>query len=187
MADGDPSPDRLLEQEYAYAREATLQAHRERSTAVSLYLGLALGVVALALATLQTTISRGPDAAGGILVLLFSFLALAGVVTIVRLVRLEQAWHESVLVMDKIKEHYAVRFPGLRDVLLWRTDNIPAPGRFFSTTFVLSLLVMIMDSAAAGAAVHATGFRIALGDYAVDAFVIVIFAAWQTFYYFYQL
>ncbi len=187
MADGEVSPDRILEQEFAYAREATLQAQRDRTTTVTVFLFLALGICALALATPQMTILRGPDAAAGILVLLFSFLALVGVFAVMRLVRLRQAWHDGVLVMDRIKDHYRTRRPELQDVFLWRTENVPPPGRVFSTTFILSLLVIIVDSAAAAAAVHATGFRISLGDYAVDVFAAVIFCAWQTFYYFYQL
>ena len=80
-------------------------------------------------------------------------LSVLGLFTVLKLIKLRQAWHDSVLAMNQIKDFYIAHFPELQPAFRWRTGTIPAPGRAFTITFDLVALVALIDSAALGAAV----------------------------------
>ncbi len=177
----------ILKLEFEYARETATQAQDDRTTIVNLYLLLIGGVSSVALALPQLSKERGFDVPGGAYALLFGLLALLGFFTVMKLVRLRQAWYESVHAMNVIKKFYLERIPELEDALLWKTETIPAPGKPWTITFNLMLLIAIVDSVALGTAFHFTGLRFAFSDYAVDVFAAVMYFLWQIWFYFMQL
>jgi hypothetical protein len=187
MADLGLSAEEILKQEFEYARETATQAQNDRTTVVGLYLFLAGGVSSLVIAGLPSAAPRSLEFPSVALAILFGLLGVVGLFTLMKLVRLRQAWYDSATAMTKIKEFYLVRFPDLKDAFHWNADSLPPPGKPWTITFNLALLVMLLDSAVMGVAAHLTGFRVPFGEYAVDAFVAVIFFAWQVFYYFFQL
>jgi hypothetical protein len=146
-------PDEILKQEFAYASASALQANADRTQIVNLYLLLVGGIGSL-LAGLPA-LARGEGFAlpRGAYAGLLSALALLGLFTVLKLIKLRQAWHDSVLAMNRIKDFYLTHFPELAPAFRWRTDSIPAPGRAFTITFDLVALVALIDSAALGAAV----------------------------------
>ncbi|MGE5264671.1 MAG: hypothetical protein ACM3S0_14930 [Acidobacteriota bacterium] len=183
--------DEILELEFEYARETAAQAQNDRTTIVNLYLLLVGGVgsIALGLPQIVSDNSRSTSVTlpSSAYMLLFALLGITGFFMLMKLVRLRQAWYESVRAMNQIKKFYLQRFPELDAAFLWKAETIPAAGKPWTITFNLSVLVMLLDSTAIAIAVHMTGLRLPLGDYALDAFAAFIFFAWQLFYYFYQL
>ena len=96
---------------------------------------------------------------------LLGALALLGLFTVLKLIKLRQAWYDSVLAMNRIKDFYLTHFPELAPAFRWRTASIPPPGRAFTITFDLAALVALIDSAAFGAAlaVQRTAAPLAVG------------------------
>lgn len=154
---------------------------------MNLYLLLVGGVGSIGLAVSQFSETKTLNVPGEAYTLLFSLLGITGFFMVMKLVRLRQAWYESVRAMNTIKQYYLKCFPELDAAFLWKPNSIPSPGKPWTITFNFSLLIMILDSAAIGAAAQSLGIRSSLGEYAVAAFAAAVFFAWQLLYYFLQL
>ncbi len=154
---------------------------------MNLYLLLVGGVGSIALAASQFAEAKTLTVPGEAYTLLFLLLGITGFFMVMKLVRLRQAWYESVRAMNTIKSYYLKRFPDLDAAFLWKPNSIPSPGKPWTITFNFSLLIMILDSAAIGAAAQSLGIRSSLGEYTVAAFAGAVFLAWQLLYYFLQL
>ena len=94
-----------MELEFEYAKETAAQAQNDRTIVVNLYLVLVGGVGSLTLALPQISAPAVPIPRAGY-GLIFAMLAIIGFFTILKLVRLRQAWHDSVLTMNRIKDFY---------------------------------------------------------------------------------
>jgi hypothetical protein len=182
----DLEPAEILEWEFAYAQQTAAQAQIDRTTVVNLYLLLVGGVGSAAIALPQLGIRSGFDVPRGAYALLFTLLGLIGFFTVVKLVRLRQAWYDSAKAMSQIKDFYLERFPDLKPAFRWKTETIPVPGQPWTITFNLVLLVALIDSTAVAVAVHFTDAWIASADW-VALFASVLFLLWQVYFYFYQL
>lgn len=77
-------------------------------------------------------------------------MGLLGLFTVFKLIRLRQAWHDSVLTMNRIKDFYLAHYPELAPAFRWRTETIPPPGLVGTITFDLAMLVALIDSLAVG-------------------------------------
>ncbi|MBI3536334.1 MAG: hypothetical protein HY070_02040, partial [Chloroflexi bacterium] len=89
--------------------------------------------------------------------------------------------------MNRIKDFYLEKFPELASAFRWRNSTIPAPGKPFSITFNLVLLVAIVDSLLVAVAINFLGVRVTIGDFFVEGFVALVYLAWQIYFYFIQL
>ncbi len=141
-------PGEILELEFEYARETAMQAQNDRTVVVNLYLILVGGVgsLLLALPTLSQTgkVSLPTQAMG----LFFVLIALLGFLTLFKLIRLRQAWHESARAMNLIKQYYIEHFPELDTAFYWQAKTIPRHDKPWTITFILSLMVILIDSVA---------------------------------------
>ncbi|MEW5718880.1 MAG: hypothetical protein AB1817_09660, partial [Chloroflexota bacterium] len=180
MPDVQLTPEEILKLEFEYAQTTAEQAQDDRATILNLYL-LLVGGVGSIIAGLGQALPRG------VYVIVFALLALIGFFTLMKLVRLRQAWHDSALTMNRIKDFYVERFPELARALRWRTETIPAQGKLWTITFSLCTLVAIIDSTALAVAVYFTGVRMPQNEYAVAAFAAFVFFLWQIWFYFFQL
>ncbi|MBM3127169.1 MAG: hypothetical protein FJ009_00870 [Chloroflexi bacterium] len=184
MADVHLNAEEVLKLEFEYAQTTAEQAQDARATILNLYIVLAGGVGSIIIGLAQ---ANGAELPRGIYVIVFGLLALIGFFTLAKLVRLRQAWHDSALTMNRIKDYYVERFPELAPALRWRTTTIPPLGKWWTITFNLALLVAIIDSTALAVAMHFTGVRLPLHEYAAPVFAALVFFAWQAWFYFYQL
>jgi hypothetical protein len=82
--------------------------------------------------------------------IVFLLVGLLGLFTVLKLIRLRQAWHDSVVTMNRIKDFYLAHYPGLAPAFRWRTETIPPPGLIGTITFDLTMLVALIDSFAVG-------------------------------------
>lgn len=186
MNDLDLHAEEILELEFEYARETAAQAQADRTTVVNLYLLLVGGVGSIGIALPQL----GPKSAFDVprlgYALLFAMLGVIGFFTVMKLVRLRQAWSESVHAMNTIKKFYLDRFPELEAAFDWKVGTIPALGKPWTITFNLSLLVALVDCAAIAVGFHFADQYFANADI-VGVFAAVLFFLWQIWFYFFQL
>ncbi len=139
-------PDEILHQEFEYARETSLQANADRTQIVNLYVILVGGVGSLALGL--------NDLAAELLAVIFFVIGLLGLFNVLKLIRLRQAWHDSALAMNRIKDFYMQYYPEITPAFRWRTATIPPPGKMGTITFDLVVLVALIDSLAVGGGVY---------------------------------
>ena len=179
-------PEKILELEFEYARETAAQAQSDRTTVVNLYLLLVGGVGSIGLALPQLGPRSGFDVPRLGYALLFALLGLIGFFTVMKLVRLRQAWYESVHAMNTIKKFYLDRFPELEAAFDWKVGSIPALGKPWTITFNLSLLVALVDCAVLAVGFHFADQYLANADM-VGVFAAFLFLLWQIYFYFFQL
>lgn len=177
-------PEEILKLEFEYANKTAEQAQDDRATVINLYLLLVGGVGSIIVGLGQSNDFSLPR---GVYAGVFALLGIVGFFILFQLIRLRQAWYDSVLTMNRIKDFYLEKFPGLADAFRWRTQTIPAPSKIGTITFNMALLVTIIDSVAMGIAAFLTGLRLANNEYAFAIFAGVLFFLWQIWFYFFQL
>lgn len=164
-------PDEILRQEFEYARDTSLQANNDRTQVVNLYLILVGGVGSLALG-LPALAPGQTELTPALLALIFFVVGVLGLFTVLKLIRLRQAWHDSLLAMNRIKDFYLQHYPGLAPAFRWRTETIPPPGKVGTITFDLTVLVALIDSLAVGGGVVFLGQPLWLAGAALAAFFV---------------
>ena len=151
------SPNDLLQNEFNYIAQTAFQANEDRARVTTFYL-VNLGGFAAALYISQGANSTQPELYalfGG----LFLIISLTGLLTLLQLIRLRQAWFESIAAMNQIKDYYSMRFPALKleQALRWGKSNPPALHKPWSISYFLALQVAVMGGASLGAAVFYLG------------------------------
>jgi hypothetical protein len=151
------SPNDLLQSEFNYIAQTAFQANEDRARVTTFYL-VNLGGFAAALYSSQGANSTQPGLYalfGG----LFLILSLTGMLTLLQLIRLRQAWFESIAAMNQIKDYYRERFPDLKLelALRWGKANPPALHKPWSISYFLALQVAVMGGASLGASVYYFG------------------------------
>jgi membrane protein YdbS with pleckstrin-like domain len=184
MAEPEFEARDILEWEFEYARGTAEQSQDDRTAIMNLYLVLVGAVGSVTLALPQLGGAAVPREAYGVLL---GAIALIGFFVLMTLVRLRQAWYDSALAMNRIKDFYRAKFPELDSALRWRTETIPPPGKLWTITFNLSLLVMLTDSISLGLAMYFVSPRLPFGEYTLFTFGAVVFLLWQLWFYFIQL
>ena len=179
--------DNLLSSEYEYIAQSAFQANEDRAR-VSTYYVVTFGTLVAALFSLQID----NDALGNLhraLVVVFLTLSLFGLSTLLQLVRLRQAWIESIRALNQIKEFYLGQLPqiGLAEALRWRTNTIPAPYKPWSIAFLLALQVALLGGVSLGASVYFLGLVLANPTWALPIFVGLTYTLFQVWLYTYLL
>jgi Na+/melibiose symporter-like transporter len=181
-------PEKILELEFEYARTTAEQAQDDRTAIMTLYLILVGGVgSAIAAITQTSATSSGSTAPHIVLAVIFFLLGITGFFTLMKLVRLRQAWNDSALAMNQIKDYYRAQFPDLNRAFRWKTETLPPLGKPWTITFNLAVLVAIIDSIAMGVAIYFMDWRVSWGEYFLAWVAFVVFFGTQLAYYFYQL
>lgn len=177
--------EKILELEFGYARETAGQAQSDRTAMVNLYLILVGGISSVLAGLAAVNSGNQLEVPREAFALLFFLMGVIGFFIMFKLIRLRQAWAESVREMNQIKDYYVQRFPDLAEAFLWRKETIPPAGKLWSITFNLVLLVTLIDSTAVGAAVHMLSGPAAL--IWLDALAGVAALVLQIGFYFFQL
>lgn len=156
------SPNDLLQSEFNYIAQSAFQANEDRARVTTFYL-VNLGGFAAALYSSQGSGGAQPGVYalfGG----LFLILSLSGLLTLLQLVRLRQAWFESIAAMNQLKEYYRARFPALRleEALRWGKNSAPALHKPWSISYFLAVQVAVMAAASLAAALVYMGLLLGL-------------------------
>lgn len=150
---GGPDPslhlENLLLQEYAYASSTAYQALEDRARMFNLYL-----VLVGALATGVGVITQLGGKLGGysaeVIIALLVVMGVVGIAFFIKLIRLRQAWRESAIAMNVIKEHYIKIFakstPNIAQMFRWRMRTLPVGERYTSISFVVCMTVALLAS-----------------------------------------
>ena len=151
----EKTPDELaraiISAEYGYVAQTAFQANEDRARAWQYF----FVTFATLIAALLSTQVEGIDRRQLYLtfVVIFSLLATLGLITILQLVRLRQAWLESVRAMNQIKTRLIAGDPALAAYFRWTNDNVPPPFKLRSFGFLQALSVALLSGLAVGAAV----------------------------------
>lgn len=180
-------PEEILKLEFEYASRTAEQAQDDRTAILNLYLLLAGGVGSITVALPQLGFPAAPTLPPIAYTVTLGLVGIAGFFVVFQLIRLRQAWYDSVLTMNRIKDFYLEKFPALDKAFRWRTHTIPPLGKLATITFNLAILVMIIDSAAIGIAVFFLNLRLANSEYLVPVFAALLYFLWQLWFYFFQL
>lgn len=179
--------EEILKLEFEYARETANQAQNDRTIIVNMYLLLVGGVGSLLLAAESLVPIERLGIPGQAMALLFGILGLLGTLTLFKLIRLRQAWFDSVRAMNAIKAYYLERIPELDAALLWKAKTIPAPGKAWTITFILSAMVVLLDSIAYAAALHFLEIRHGDAQLLLDVILLLTVMGIQILFYFFEL
>lgn len=140
--------------EFNYANSTAYQALDDRGRMFGIYLGIA-SVLAGGVGALYELGSRGAHSG----VIASALLVLAGFIGLIfffKIVRIRQAFDDSLLTMNTIKEHYIAKFkgeaPDIEGVFRWRMKTMPSGRRFGSLTFLVCFAITAIDSLALGLA-----------------------------------
>ena len=146
--------------EYSYAAQSAFQANEDRARVSSYYLVSAGTAIAAILGVQRIDESMRIGFAAIFMVLFF-----VGLLTLLQMIRMRQAWFDSAEAMNKIKKFYLERHQqaALLPAFAWTESGLPSRNKFWSVSFLLALTVMIIDACAAGGAIIFYGYAI-FGD-----------------------
>ncbi len=183
--------ENMLLEEYNYASLTAYQSMEDRARMFNLYL-LLVGVIASGLGALFQLGGRASTFSHPLAISLLLVAGIVGVAFFVKLIRLRQAWRESVICMNVIKEFYIKQFrqqmPDIDRAFRWRLKSIPAGERLGSATFIVCSTVALLGSICfAGAAfVLVDNFSLFAGQfysYLLAAAILVIAFSLNILYY----
>ena len=147
-------PEKILEWEYEYIRHTASEAMQDRHTMINFYLVL-VGVVASAVLANLEKLQKWEGAA----TLLLWSVCSVGWFHFLILVRLREAWYESMLAMLEIRDfcvRHAHNFPSdeLMKAFRWRRETLPRAEKPWSVFHYSALLIGLLDSMAFGVGGH---------------------------------
>jgi hypothetical protein len=150
----DPDPElarSIIDAEFGYIAQTAFQANEDRARAWQYFFVTFATLIAAVLSTqVETAVQQQLYLT---FVVIFGLLSVLGVITVAQLVRLRQAWLESVRAMNHIKERLIAADESLAHYFRWRNDTIPAAFKWRSFGFLQALSVALLSGLALGAAV----------------------------------
>lgn len=177
-------PDQLLTAEFQYIAQTAFQANEDRARVSTFYI-VTLGSLVAALFSGQLDTVGDPADINRGFAMLFLAVSLFGLLTLLQLVRLRQAWRESALAMNQIKQFYMEHYPDLplNDALRWQNTNLPALYKPWSIGFLQMLQVAILSGVTFGTAVLFLGFATGQNNWGLAIMLGLLFAILQVFLY----
>jgi hypothetical protein len=141
----------VIAAEYGYIAQTAFQANEDRARAWQYFFVTFATLIAALLSTQVAEAAR--QQLYVTFVVIFALLAVLGLITVLQLVRLRQAWLESVRAMNQIKERLIADDPSLAEYFRWRNSTIPAAFKWRSFGFLQAISVGLLSGLALGAAV----------------------------------
>jgi hypothetical protein len=180
--------ENMLLEEFNYVSVTAYQAMEDRARISSFYY-LLLGVLASGLAAIYQFGGGTHNVPLSLVTILLLVGAIISVTFFITIIRLRQAYRESVLCMNVIKEFYIQQFkqqmPAIEHAFRWRLRTIPLGERIGSVTFMFgSLNALIGSLCLAGAVFIGTEQLFSeLGATILAGIVFVITILVHVFYY----
>ncbi len=140
----------IITAEYGYVAQTAFQANEDRARAWQYFFVTFATLIAALLSTQVEDIDRRQLYLT--FVVIFGLLAALGLITILQLVRLRQAWLESVRAMNQIKARLLVDDPALAGYFRWTDATVPPAFKARSFGFLQAVSVALLSGLAAGAA-----------------------------------
>ena len=141
--------ENMLLEEFNYASLTAYQSMEDRARISGFYYVL-LGVLASGLAAIYQLNQSGHAVPQFLVVGLLLVGAIVSISFFITIIRLRQAYRESLLCMNVIKEFYIQQFkqqmPAIEHAFRWRMETIPLGERIGSVTFMISFLNVLIGS-----------------------------------------
>lgn len=151
----DKAPGELISAvitaEYSYVAQTAFQANEDRARAWQYFFVTFATLIAALLSSQIAGIDRRQLYLT--FVVIFALLAGLGLITILQLVRLRQAWLESVLALNQIGDRLMADDPALAAYFRWTTATVPTAFKLHSFGFLQAVSVALLSGLAVGAAV----------------------------------
>jgi hypothetical protein len=151
-------PEELLTAEFEYARITASEAMNDRHTVVNFYLllvGAVLSVVLALLGASGTGVAAGvTELPGGVQpyagTLLLWALCVVGLLYLLQIIRLRQAWYDSVRTMNQIKAFYIERVARFSpqefsQAFRWRRETLPKAEKMWTISFFSAELIALLN------------------------------------------
>ena len=141
--------ENMLLEEFNYASLTAYQAMEDRARVSNLYY-LLLGAVASGLLAIYQFGGNTHSYSQSLVIVLLVAAGLLSATFYEKIIRLRQAYRESLICMNVIKEFYIQQFqqqmPRIESAFRWRLRTIPPGERIGSVTFAISALIALMGS-----------------------------------------
>lgn len=141
----------IIAAEFSYIAQTAFQANEDRARAWQYFFVTFATLIAAVLSTQVAASVR--QQLYLTFVVIFGLLSILGLITILQLARLRQAWLESVRAMNQIKERLITDEPALAAYFRWRNETIPKAFKWRSFGFLQAVSVALLSGLAFGAAV----------------------------------
>jgi len=142
--DGGLKIENMLLEEFNYASTTAYQAMEDRARMFNMYL-LVVGILGSAFGAIYPLGGAKSSFIQPIAAVVLFAAGIAGIAFFVLLIRLRQAFRQSLITMSVIKEFYIREFqeqmPGVQHAFRWRLSGIPAGERAGSATFIVCHMV----------------------------------------------
>ncbi len=136
--------ENMLLEEFNYASTTAYQAMEDRARMFNMYL-LVVGILGSAFGAIYPLGGASRSFIQPIAAVVLFAAGIAGIAFFVLLIRLRQAFRQSLITMSVIKEFYIREFqeqmPTVRHAFRWRLSGIPAGERAGSATFIVCHMV----------------------------------------------
>ena len=136
--------ENMLLEEFNYASTTAYQAMEDRARMFNMYL-LVVGILGSAFGAIYPLGGASRSFIQPIAAVVLFAAGIAGIAFFVLLIRLRQAFRQSLITMSVIKEFYIREFqeqmPTVQHAFRWRLSGIPAGERAGSATFIVCHMV----------------------------------------------
>lgn len=181
--------ENMLLEEFNYVSVTAYQAMEDRARITSFYY-LLLGVLASGLAAVYQFGGGTHNVPLSLVTILLLIGALISISFFVTLIRLRQAFKESLLTMNVIKEYYIDQFkqqiPSIQHAFRWRLATMPKGERIGSVTFMIAALNAIIGSLCLAGAVFIITEQPLTGSGAFILALVVFIIAVSVHIYYYR-
>lgn len=169
--------ENMLLEEFNYANVTAYQAMEDRARMFNIYL-LLVGIIASGIGAVYQLSGSASTYSQPLSIALLLMAGMIGTAFFAKLIRLRQAWRESVICMNVIKEFYIQQFqqqmPQIEHAFHWRLKTIPAGERLGSTTFIVCSTVALLESACFAGAAFVSANNIPFISSQVYPYIIVV-------------
>lgn len=156
-------PTEILVAEFEYIAQSAFQANEDRARVTSFYL-LSVGSILAAILSAQVESLQSESTYAGFS-FLFLTLTVAGILTLLQLIRLRIAWRESAIAMNTIKDH-AVKNLGkdFHKAFRWNSTSLPSAFKSGSVSHLLAIQVSLLSAIVFAAAIFYLLRSVKLGE-----------------------
>jgi hypothetical protein len=180
--------ENMLLEEFNYVSVTAYQAMEDRARISNFYY-LLLGILATVLAAIFQFSGGTRNIPLSLVTILLIIGALISISFFVTLIRLRQAYKDSLITMNVIKEFYIDEFkqqmPKIEKAFRWRLETIPKGERIGSVTFMIAFLNVIIGSLCiAGAVYFITEIPLSITVAVIIAGAVFIIAMLAQIYYY---
>lgn len=145
--------DEILKSEFDYISQTAFQANEDRGKITNFYL-VSVGSLIASAVSMEYNNANTPL----IFSALFFVLSISGLLTILQLIRLREAWFDSAFAMNRIKAYYVSKRPDIEAAFQWKTNSLPKVFKRSSVAYWQVLQIAFLGAATFAAGIIFLGW-----------------------------